>query len=256
MLSYQILGPVTTVTGDVEFSVGGPRERKALGVLLLDANRPTTVARLADVLWEGRPPRSAGAQIRNVVAILRRTISEATGQAAPIRRAGQGVVITVAEGQLDLDVFRARARTAAGLADAGDYARASGELRRGLALWRGPLFGGVTSSVLDIDVYQLEEERLAALEHLLELEVALGRARAVVGELAALTARYPLRERLIELYMLALDRSGRRTAALEVFTTARARLRDEAGLDPRRQLLELHAALLRGEAGTAVLARP
>ncbi|MCR6485767.1 AfsR/SARP family transcriptional regulator [Amycolatopsis sp. OK19-0408] len=256
MLSFKILGPVTAETGGGEFSVGGPRERKALGVLLLDASRPTPVSRLADVLWEGRPPRSAGAQIRNVVAILRRSIAEATGEAAPIRRSGQDVTISVAAGQLDLAVFRERTRVATGLAASGDRHGAAEELRRGLALWRGPLFGDAGSSALDIDVYQLEEERLAALEHLLELEVAVGRSRVVVGELAALTARYPLRERLIELYMLALHRSGRRTAALEVFGQARARLRDEAGLDPRRELVALHAAVLRDEAGSGVLARP
>lgn len=246
-MSYRILGPVEVAFRDNVVSVGGPRERKALGLLLLDAGRPTPTYRLAEVLWGTAPPSSASAQLRNVMAILRRRITEASGQPAPITRCGNGFMIEVKPGQLDLDVFRARARAARDLIAVGNYEHAVDALRSGLALWRGPLFGDLDTVVLETERHQLEEERLAAVEQAFELEVALGRCRDVVGELATLVARHPLRERLVELHMLALYRCGRRQAALDSFARARARLREQVGLDPRPQLLEIHAAVLQGD---------
>ncbi len=63
---------------------------------------------------------------------------------------------------------------------------------------------------------------------------------------------YPLRERLVELAMLALHRSGRRLEALELFSATRLRLAEETGLDPRPELERLHRSILDGSAGGAV----
>lgn len=77
--------------------------------------------------------------------------------------------------------------------------------------------------------------------------LALRRHRPLLPELAQLTAEHPTRERLIELYMIALHRSGRTSDAVEAYARARTRLRDELGLDPSQTLQRLHQAILRGE---------
>jgi DNA-binding SARP family transcriptional activator len=60
-----------------------------------------------------------------------------------------------------------------------------------------------------------------------------------------LVAQNPLRERLCRQRMLALYRCGRQAEALEAYQSARRALVDELGIDPGRELRELHQAILR-----------
>ena len=75
--------------------------------------------------------------------------------------------------------------------------------------------------------------RLAALEERIDADLALGRHAELVGELEALIAAHPHRERLRGQLMLALYRSGRQAEALEAYRDARAAL-DELGIEPQR----------------------
>jgi DNA-binding SARP family transcriptional activator len=234
------------VVDGVQVNIGRPRERRALAALLLDANRAVSTDRLVNVLWE-QAPLTASAQIRNVMATLRQNLRAGTGQAPPISRVSGGFMIEIGEGELDLHVFEAHVQHAQDLIDAGQLAEAAVALCEAMALWRGPALGGIGESVLDVHVCRLEEQRLACVEQRIELELALGRQRTVVGELLALIKEYPLRERLVELGMMALYLCGRRQEALETFATARSYLNEHAGLDPRPQLTQLQQAVLRGD---------
>ena len=72
----------------------------------------------------------------------------------------------------------------------------------------------------------------------------MGRHSTVVSELEALTARYPLRERLWAHLMLALYRRGRQAEALDAYQRAREVLADELGADPSSELQQLHGQIL------------
>jgi predicted ATPase len=74
-----------------------------------------------------------------------------------------------------------------------------------------------------------------------------------VGELEVLCEQHPLRERLWELRMLALYRSGRQADALRVYAEARDRLVQEFGLDPGPGLRELEARVLAQDPGLDLL---
>jgi Bacterial transcriptional activator domain len=74
--------------------------------------------------------------------------------------------------------------------------------------------------------------------------LGLGEHARLVGELEALVAENPLRERLRAQLMLALYRSGRHADALAVFRDARARLDGELALEPSRELRTLKQAIL------------
>ena len=69
--------------------------------------------------------------------------------------------------------------------------------------------------------------------------------REVVGELDALVAQEPLRERFHAQRMLALYRCGRQADALEAYRRARAALVDAIGVEPGPELRRLHEAILR-----------
>ncbi|MGW0337105.1 AfsR/SARP family transcriptional regulator [Streptomyces sp. NPDC003011] len=58
-------------------------------------------------------------------------------------------------------------------------------------------------------------------------------------------AAHPLRERLVELLMLALCRTGRPTDALTAYEGARRRLAEALGADPGPALRALHQRVLR-----------
>ena len=86
--------------------------------------------------------------------------------------------------------------------------------------------------------------RMYALEGRLEAELALGHHRDVVGELEALIAQHPLRERLRSQHMLALYRSGRHAEALASYQTFRRTLSEELGIEPSASLRELERQIL------------
>src|SRR5262249_2241177 len=65
-----------------------------------------------------------------------------------------------------------------------------------------------------------------------------------VGELEALTAENPYRERFHAQLMLALYRAGRQADALEAYRRARHTLIEELGLEPSRELQRLEGAIL------------
>ena len=83
-------------------------------------------------------------------------------------------------------------------------------LDESLALWRGDALADLSEEPsLRGEIARLEELRLAATEHRIATELAMGSHTTVVSELEVLTARYPLRERLWARLMLALYRGGR-----------------------------------------------
>ena len=127
-------------------------------------------------------------------------------------------------------------------------------LRSALDLWRGPPLADLAGEEFTQgEIRRLDELRLDALEERIAADIELGHHREVLGELEALTAAAPLRERVCSLRMLALYRSGRQAEALQAFRNARATFVDELGIEPGTELQELHARILRQEAG---LGRP
>src|SRR5205085_4870155 len=91
-----------------------------------------------------------------------------------------------------------------------DPVRASSLLTEALGLWRGPPLAEFGDEPFArIEAGRLQDLRLAALEERIEADLALGRHRELTGELEALIAERPQRERLRGLLMLALYRCGR-----------------------------------------------
>ncbi len=69
----------------------------------------------------------------------------------------------------------------------------------------------------------------------------------LVAELEELVTAHPLRERLYGQLMRALSRAGRQADALAAYERLRARLAEELGIDPSKELQAVHVAVLRAE---------
>src|ERR671923_1365240 len=127
---------------------------------------------------------------------------------------------------------------------------------RELELWRGPPLADLaTEAFAHLEVGRLEERQTAAKEDLVDAELELGRHARLVGELEALVAQHPLRERLRGQLMLALYRSGRQAEALDAYRAARETLVEELGIEPSPELQRLEQAILRHDEELDLVAR-
>jgi DNA-binding SARP family transcriptional activator/tetratricopeptide (TPR) repeat protein len=245
---FRVLGPVEIDTeGAGVLGLSRRQERCLLAVLLLEPDRLISVDRLCDLLWDGEPPDQARRAVHSHVARVRAVLARAGAADAGVSivSQGDGYRILVDPDLVDAHRFRALVERAAATPD---LSRREEFLHEALDLWRGPALQNAASDRLRIRLCaELEELRLHAVEESMATGLALGRHRELTPELARLTADHPTRERLVELHMLALYRSGRTGDALEAYARARTRLAEELGLDPGAALRRLQGAILRGE---------
>jgi DNA-binding SARP family transcriptional activator/tetratricopeptide (TPR) repeat protein len=212
-------------------------------MLGLNANRVTPVDHLVEALWNDNPPSTARGQIQTCVSSLRKLFGP-NGHEGTIRTRSPGYLLEIAPADLDTEEFNGLTADARTKADEGNLTEAASTLRQALILWRGPALADVDSDLARRAAAKFEDARLAAIEERIRLDLALGRHQSLGGELAALVDEYPLRERLAELRMLALYRSGRQADALEVARNTRRILVNELGVEPGHDLQDLEAAIL------------
>ncbi|MFB8202771.1 AfsR/SARP family transcriptional regulator [Kitasatospora purpeofusca] len=249
-LGFELLGPVRALRDGEELPLGSPQQQGLLLSLLFRSGRQVSGGQLIDDLWGDEPPASAHGVIRTYVHRLRRVLGPDV-----LTSLGGGYLLVADHDGLDTarcENLVARARM---LRSDGRPAEAATALRAALALWRGEPMSGVPGPYVQRRRREWEERRLAVLEARLEAEAEAGAARGTVGgrwtgavaELTALVEEHPLRERLSELLMLALYRSGRQADALEAYRAADRRLRTELGVAPGPGLRELHGRILAGD---------
>ena len=236
---YRILGPLEIVHRGAVVAANGRKPRALLARLLLDANRTVSVDALVDALWGDRIPPTAVKMVQIYVSQLRKVLpSEALHTRPP------GYLLDVAPEAIDLLRFdRLRAEGRAALAD-GDPATAATRLRTALSLWRGPALAEFSEPFAEVEAARFEEIRIAAVEERIEVDLALGRHRDVIGELQVLVAGNSLRERLRRQLMLALYRAGRHAEALSAYDDSRRTLGEQLGIQPSAALSELQYKIL------------
>jgi DNA-binding SARP family transcriptional activator len=237
VLDFRILGPLEVVGEHGPVRLGGPKQRATLAILLLNANRVVSVDRLADDLYSGAAPVTAVTQVQRQISELRKALADES----IIETRSPGYAIRLEQGQLDLHRFEHLAD------DAGRHEAklAAGLLRQALGEWRGaPLADLAYESFAQRAIERLKEIRLAALEQLVDAELALGQQGKVIAELEHLVAENPLHERFRAQLMLALYRSGRQADALEVYRRTRDTLVEEFGIEPTTALRELERTIL------------
>ncbi|MET9464394.1 BTAD domain-containing putative transcriptional regulator [Streptomyces sp. NPDC006544] len=245
---FAVLGPLRAWRGADPLPSGTPQQRALLAVLLLRDGRTATAPELIDAIWGEDPPQQALATIRTYASRLRKVLDPGL----LVSDAGGYAIRLPHPEALDLGIARAVAADAeAARNEKGDRALARTLLARALDLWDGEPLAGVPGPHAETERTRLAEWRLQLLETRLDLDLELGHHAEAVSELTALTAAHPLRERLRELLMLALYRSGRQAEALAVYADTRRLLADELGVDPCPELSDLQQRILRADAELA-----
>jgi DNA-binding SARP family transcriptional activator len=240
---FGVLGPLQITGHDGRWvRLRGDRQRSLLAMLLFHANERVPTERLVDALWPDIPPKSYTSNLHTYVSRLRERLG-----ATVIDHAGPGYRLRVADGDLDLLMFRAASELGRQALRDGDARTASRHLRQALAQWRDRPLADLVLPALDAEVARLETERLTVFEDCVEAELEAGRHIELVGELQAAVVEHPLRERLVGQLMRALQAAGRQADALSTYRTARATLVDETGLEPGAELRAVHADILRGD---------
>ncbi len=240
-MRVRLLGPV-----EVDGADGSPvelpaaKERSLVAALALCPGAEVATGSLIAALWGDEPPAAARKTLQTYVWNLRQALGSESIATAPA-----GYRLAIAAGDVDVQEFRRLTRAGDLAMREGRVAEARALLIGAEALWRGPALAGVASHTgLASEATRLEEERLSALEARIAADLAVGHVGHLVGELEALVAEHPLRERLWADLMLALYRSGRQADALRAYQRARAVLLDELGLEPGGELRRLEAAIL------------
>lgn len=246
-MEIRLLGPVEVHDENGPVHIGSPKIRAVLAVLALESGRPVSVEKLIDRVWGNVPPPKARQTLQSYVTGLRKWF----GAGLPPYHAG-GYVLDVPRDWVDLYRFQDLVGQARVAARRGEDMRASGLLTQALDLWRGEPLGGLEGYdwVPAVRTW-LAEERLAALEERLELDLRQGRHAEVVGELTDLVEAHPWRPRLASQLMLALYRSQRQRDALAVYQELLHRLRED-GLRPAAALRELESRIQREDPALAV----
>ena len=238
-----VLGPVEVRNQGEPVSIGGPKQRSIMALLVAEAGRPVSVDRIIDDVYGDDAPEGARRSVQTLVSMIRRELGDI------VKQAGGGYVLEVDAEAIDAVRFENEVRSALPTVET-DPEQAATVLRDALAMWRGHPYADIDSrAVLEPEITRLRELRLTALEARIDADLALGRHRELTGELEALTVEHPLREKFRAQHMLALYRSGRQTEALRGFERTRSYLADEIGITPSKELADLEQRILEQDPG-------
>jgi DNA-binding SARP family transcriptional activator/CRP-like cAMP-binding protein len=240
-VDIRLLGPLQVFDRSGQsIEISGELPKALLALLALEAPASVSSDRIVDALWGEHPPDSPEASLHSTVSRLRHALGKDI-----IKRVADGYVLEIPVANSDLARFRRHVQRGVQFRTLGHPAKGAEAFRQSLAQWRG-------SALSDLHRFefaeqarrQLEEERLLAVEALMDTELLAGDHAMVLGELSGLVESFPLRERLWGQLILALYRSGRQADALRAFARVKATLADELGVEPSPELTNLEERIL------------
>ncbi len=252
MMRIALLG-ATTVWGPVARvdarELGGAKPRQLLQMLALELGTAVPKERLAERLWDGRPPASYISTLESYVCLLRRRLSAAGMQRTALVTTGCGYRLDPA--QVSVDAVEVRGMLAAA---------GAGATGPGLARSVARALDLVTGDLLADEPYAAwateERERFSAVLSDAALAGARHANRQRCGDLALRLSRAAVRHRFAseaatQELVRALWRAGYRTEALQTYAGLRETLLDEFGLEPGPASRRLYLAVLRSGSSPA-----
>jgi predicted ATPase/DNA-binding SARP family transcriptional activator len=204
------------------------------------------VEALFESLWGDALPRAPLKALQTYVLRVRNALEPDRGKAPRlVVTEGGGYRLVVSREAVDAHQFADHVEQGRRDFAAGRVESSVEALRAAAQLWRGPAYVGFElTSFGAAEARRLHEMRAACEEHRWTAELAVGNAAATVPELERLLEVHPFRERLWGLLMQALYQLDRQGDALAAYQRARSTLADTLGVDPGRELQNLHAQVL------------
>ena len=239
VMHVTVLGSVSAFddTG-VEVALGGRQQVRLLASLLAAPGRSMSTDALIEVLWPGAGPDDHHTTtLRSYVFRLRRSLGQTSlgTTDAGYRLLADGI-------DVDADRFEDLVRRSGAITDGSERLSM---LDEAAALWRGEPYAGFGDEPwCRVEVARLHELRLVMLERRARAGLEAGSADQVVVDLERVVAENPFRERLLEVLVIGLYRTGRQAEALRRINSYRDWLRDETGLDPGVDLVDLERRVL------------
>lgn len=246
---FRLLGSIDIFVHGRSHSIGPWKEQSILAILLLESGRVVSAQTLAERVWEANMPEQARQTIQVYVSRLRgrlRAVGDPVGVITS--SAAGGYRLDVEADEVDARQFNHLVSSARAATAEGDPHRARELLLRAESLWRGEPLEGLSGQWAESVRRALVERRRSALLARIGLDLRLGEnPEDAISELAEFNHSGRIDQGAVELAMRALAGAGRQDEALAAYRAARARLREELGVDPRRELVALHQSILRGE---------
>jgi predicted ATPase/DNA-binding SARP family transcriptional activator len=245
-IDVRLLGHLEVEVSGEPVTFEGVKQRRLFAVLALRAPEAVSGDELVEALWGERPPAGAVQALQKQISRLRQRLGN--GGSLVLHRP-PGYALDIDPLAIDSHRFEDLLRRARVALGRDDPASATADLQTALSLWRGePLADYRFDEFAQHEIARLEELGLEAIEERLAAELAGGGAEDLVGELRALVAQHPLRERLRGQLMVALYRAGRQADALEIMREGRQLLVDELGIEPGPELRRLERMILAHDA--------
>jgi WD40 repeat protein/DNA-binding SARP family transcriptional activator len=230
-LTLAFLGAFQASIDALPLQLRSARLQALLAYLALEAVRPHTREALAALFWPDESDQVAKQNLRQALYQLRQLLGE---QAEPFLLVTRDTVQFNPAGSCALDVSAFMR-----------YLK-HGQLQEAAELYQGELLAQLTSGSDSFEewlVLRREQLHILAVDALHQLaEQALAGAENAQAQLYARRqlALEPWREQAHRQLMLALARSGDRSAALAQYETCRRVLADELGVEPERETSALY----------------
>jgi SARP family transcriptional regulator, regulator of embCAB operon len=248
-IEFGVLGPLQMTANGAPVTLGTPKLRAVLAMLVMNRNRPVSIGSLITAAWEEGPPPEARASLHSYISNLRKLLGGAGADPKRVLvNAPPGYRLNAAD--TDCDIGRFVVEKAAGVhaAAAGRFEEASRHLTDALSEWRGPVLDDLrTFQFVDVFATALTEDKVVAHTARAGAEIACGRAYAVIGELESLTVEYPYREPVWAQLITAYYAAERQSEALDAYQRLKSTLAEDLGIDPGPTVRALHEKILRQE---------
>jgi len=246
-IGFGVLGPLQMTVDGTAVTLGTPKQRAVLAMLVMNRNRPVSTDSLITAAWEEWPPAEARASLHSYISNLRKLLGGAGADPKTVLvNAPPGYRLNAAD--TDCDIGRFVAEKAAGVhaAAGGHFEEAGQHLTDALSRWRGPVLDDLRDfQFVDAFATALTEDKVEAHTARAEVEIACGRAYAVIGELENLTVEHPYREPLWAQLITAYYATERQSDALDAYQRLKTTLADDLGIDPGPTVRALHERILR-----------
>jgi DNA-binding SARP family transcriptional activator/predicted ATPase len=249
-LSIYLLGSFrVTLAGEPRAGFESDKARALLAYLAVEADRPHRRESLAGLLWPDWPEPAARANLRRVLANLRRVIGDRQAEPPFLDITRQTIQFNRASDHwLDVAAF-----TALLAVDAVDQATVE-PLEQGVALYRGAFLVGF--SIADSPAFEewlllrrehLARQALAALQRLSTYYEGTGAYEQALAHAWRQVELEPWHEESQQQVMRLLALNGQRSAALAQYETCRRLLAEELGVEPTAETTALYEQIRTGD---------